>query len=626
MTPRSLATRVVLGQLVFSVGVAGAFALLAPTLLLLNAEQARSSRIALSFALGFALVLSTTQAWSLIWTRRRLLSQLSDKGKRRHQHIEIPKLNDDPWHITNAWLFSGIFSILVAMTGLRPAAIPPALALTLSLFSAILLAAASLPFLVLVRRSFVRLVEQVPSDIMADIIDAQVRSGRLRGRTSRRLLAAIATPVGFLVIGSVLIVGAHLRASDEMMNQQGTQALVESALSPLDTELLLSLPDLPGTAESLAALSREGIRVQFLETPLTFLSSNTRNGIVELLVPLGRSGARVLYPQTTGWPVNWMTIPAALTALMGAIWTGIALARLLSRDLRMANHGVRMLGTDAALEGTRVMRPARFQAVAELSQAIEMLADRFRQFAQAQARAVEAREAATRSRGRFFASVSHDLKSPLNAILGFAEITRADPDIGLAQQESLEMILRRGRELLILVETILDAARVEAGQLHLEFTDEQISDLVEQALTKASELTPESTIVTHLDLPSDLPPTSADRLRFSHALATFLAHARRTAERDSLRLLVECEQKPERPTLKKRKITLHIEIPSSKFSARDLESMLHPEQHPGQHRGLSLALRLAKSVIELHGGQVTVTGRTVAEPAFAITLFGRPGK
>lgn len=284
-----------------------------------------------------------------------------------------------------------------------------------------------------------------------------------------------------------------------------------------------------------------------------------------------------------------------------------------------------MLGTDAALEGTRVMRPARFKAVAELSRAIEKLSDRFRQFAQAQSRAVEAREAATRSRGRFFASVSHDLKSPLNAILGFAEITRADPEVNAQQRESLDMILRRGRELLILVETILDAARVEAGQLHLEFVDLKIGDLLELALSKASDLTPDSTIVTHLDLPDEVPDVSADRLRLPHALSTFIAHSRRTAERNSLRVLVERDDKPERPTLKKRKITIHIEIPSSRFSARDLEGMLHPETHPGQHRGLSLALRLAKSVVELHGGQVTVTGRTVLEPAFAITLFGNPG-
>lgn len=626
MTPKRLAIRVIVGQIIFSAGVATALRSLSPTLLLLDSEQTKAGTIALSLALVFATGISIVQSWSLIWARRKLLSRLTDKGKRRHQHIEIPKLNDDPWHITNTWLYSGIFSVLVAMTALRPQAIPPATALTVSIFSAIMLAAVSLPFLVFVRRAFVGLMQQVPPDIMADIIDAQVRSGRLRGRTSRRLLSAIVTPVAFLVIGSVLIVGAHLRHLDEDVHQSGARSLVTSALAPGPSENAIRPPDLPGAPLVFSALSRAKYSVQFLDQRVEETEHNTRNGIVELTFPLGQGSARVLFSKNSGWAMNWITVPVALIALLGAIWSGLALARLLSRDLKMANHGVRMLGTDAALEGTRVMRPARFRAVAELSTAIEMLSDRFRQFAQAQSRAVDARESATRSRGRFFASVSHDLKSPLNAILGFAEITRNDPAILPSQQESLDMILRRGRELLILVETILDAARVEAGQLHLEIANYSVGDLLELALNKAHDLTSESVTLTHYELPPDLPPVAIDRLRLSHALATFLAHARRTAERNSHRVLIECEKKPARPTLKKRKIMMHIEIPSSKFSARDLESMLHPEMHPGQHRGLSLALRLAKSVVELHGGQVTVTGRTVREPAFAVTLFGQPGK
>jgi hypothetical protein len=108
-------------------------------------------------------------------------------------------------------------------------------------------------------------------------------------------------------------------------------------------------------------------------------------------------------------------------------------------------------------------------------------------------------------------------------------------------------------------------------------------------------------------------------------MATFIAHARRTSERGTLGVLVQVEPRSERSGIKRRKVTLHIEIPSSKFSAQELEGMLHPEQHPGQHRGLSLALRLAKSVIELHSGTVTVTGRTVSEPAFAVHMRGRAG-
>src|SRR5678815_287025 len=104
--------------------------------------------------------------------------------------------------------------------------------------------------------------------------------------------------------------------------------------------------------------------------------------------------------------------------------------------------------------GRLSVRPPRFSVIGELESAIERLAERFRVFARAQERAILAREAATRMRGLFFASVSHDLKSPLNAILGFAELVRLEP-LTTGQAESLDVIARRGRELLALIETCL---------------------------------------------------------------------------------------------------------------------------------------------------------------------------
>jgi signal transduction histidine kinase len=329
---------------------------------------------------------------------------------------------------------------------------------------------------------------------------------------------------------------------------------------------------------------------------------------------------------TTQAPIVWQAVPIALLAVLLAVWVGVALGRSLSRDLRMANHGVRMLGTDAALEGTRVMRPARFQVVADLGRATELLASRFRTFAQAQVRAIEARGAATRARGRFFASVSHDLKSPLNAILGFAELCKRDLGTNAAQRESLELIASRGRELLALIETILDAARVEAGQLQLLMAEERLGDILEDAIDRARALTGGREVLVTLEVPDDAPSLVVDRLRLAQALSTFIAHAIRTAERSTVRVLVDASPRDARPSLRRRRVTIHVEVPSAQFSAQELEAMVSPERHPGQHRGVALALRLAKAIVELHGGRVSVTGRTVKEPAFAIELRGRPGQ
>jgi len=614
MISRELLLRVLWRQALMTLLAGAVVAGVPHFLLLMSGESGRDAGLVLMVAVLVGGSLSGLQVVGVVRSRRRLLQQLQRRDRPLDQ-IQLPKLNDDPWLIVNTWITGTTLAVLVSMTILRPASISPAATPTLGLFGTIIVAGLSLPLLVLVRAQFVRLTERVPPDVMADIIDAQVRSGRLRGRTSRRLISAILTPVAFLAIGSALIAGAHVRET----GAAGTQ---ETAI--LAARLAFEGNEHP-SALSLAALSRHGFRVgQIAERPAYHVSA--RQGLVTVVSPLPTGGFQLEYFQGTEWPIDLWTIVLLILVVASAGVVGLTLGRLLSRDLRMANRGVLTLGTDAALEGTRVMRPARFRVVIELGEAIELLANRFRLFAQAQERSIDARASATRARGRFFASVSHDLKSPLNAILGFAELCQREPDLNQHQRESLDLIVKRGRELLALIETILDAARVEAGQLRLELGEVYPLDLLEAAVNKGRELaSAEETLIT-MEVPPDAPRLVVDELRMSQALATLVGHALRTAERTNLRILVEAEGKPSAPSLKRRKVTIHIEVPSTSFSALELEAMLSPERHPGQHRGVALALRLARSIIELHGGTLKVVGRTVSEPAFAVELRARAGR
>lgn len=603
-------------QLLFSLGAAAVLYKVPPFLLLLSGDVGQKAALTLTMAVLLGGSLTVFQAWSVVMARRKLLSQLV-RGGRGLDQLQLPKLNDDPWLIVNGWVLMNCAAVILSMTGLRPPAIPPSAALTLGLFAVIVVAASSLPLLVLVRADFVRVMEQVRPDVMGEIIDAQIRTGQLRGRTSRRLLAAFVTPVAFLAIGSALIAGAHVRAGEERDRQVVAQAAVLAGLAGGE--------EAPGVAVAQAALARHGFRTRFVAGPVSQVDVQSTQGLVSVLVPLREEAAEVEFLATTSEPFHFPSLLVVLVAVFGAWSAGTVLGRLLSRDLAMANHGVRTLGTDAALEGTRVMQPARFRAVHDLADSIELLSSRFRLFAQAQERSIRARETATRARGRFFASVSHDLKSPLNAILGFAELCQDDPAITDAQRESLDLIVKRGRELLTLIETILDAARVEAGQLTLDMSEQRTDLLLESAISRARELAPDPGPLVLLEIRDDVPPLVVDEPRFCQALATLISHGLKTAEHDSLRILVESDPKDLRPSLRRRKVRIFIEVPSTRFSAQELAAMMSPERHPGQHRGVSLALRLSKAILELHGGTVKVTGRTVSEPAFALEFRARAG-
>jgi signal transduction histidine kinase len=265
------------------------------------------------------------------------------------------------------------------------------------------------------------------------------------------------------------------------------------------------------------------------------------------------------------------------------------------------------------------MRSARFRVVADLGGAIDRLAQRFRVFANAQERAIDARKAAVRMRGLFFASVSHDLKAPLNAILGFTELARKMENVTPGQTESLDLIERRGRELLVLIETILDAARVEAGQLTLVLDPTDVTTLLNEAAQKGRELASDRDAPVVIEINGPNRQLRVDRVRMPSALATFIAHALRTSEAPMVRLLASSEKEG-------RVVRIDVEILSRRFAVSRLEAMLDPNRDPevGEHRGLALGLRLARAVTELHNGKLEVLRRKNQGGVLSITLPAMP--
>ena len=94
-------------------------------------------------------------------------------------------------------------------------------------------------------------------------------------------------------------------------------------------------------------------------------------------------------------------------------------------------------------------------------------------------------EAANDAKSEFLASMSHDLRSPLNSLLGFATLIASGVEgpITNEQRESIQMITRSARDLLRLVTNILDSARIDAGRLTLARAWTPALDLLNQAVS-----------------------------------------------------------------------------------------------------------------------------------------------
>ena len=95
-------------------------------------------------------------------------------------------------------------------------------------------------------------------------------------------------------------------------------------------------------------------------------------------------------------------------------------------------------------------------------------------------RAKEEAERANRAKSDFLAGISHELRTPMNAILGFAQLLELD-ELGGEQGDNVRQILTAGRHLLELITELLDIARIEAGELALSLEPVGVAELIVEA-------------------------------------------------------------------------------------------------------------------------------------------------
>ncbi len=215
-----------------------------------------------------------------------------------------------------------------------------------------------------------------------------------------------------------------------------------------------------------------------------------------------------------------------------------------------------------------------------------------------QRRAITTRLEGARLRAFVLAGVSHDLRGPLNSLVGFTEILREGVDGPLteAQAESVEALARGGRALLRRVDDLLDAARLDAGRMTLDRVTVPLRELLEAArsvaLERLGDTLPDPDGV-RIDGALD-GTLVADRARMAQALGAVLAFAR-TAAPDRARAEVRRD-----PTGQP---VLTVSIPGTAALRAWLEDPL--EVPPAGVRapvGLGLAVSVARRILALHGG------------------------
>ncbi len=239
---------------------------------------------------------------------------------------------------------------------------------------------------------------------------------------------------------------------------------------------------------------------------------------------------------------------------------------------------------------------------------------------------------ATHLKDEFLANMSHELRTPLNAILGLAEGLQEQVfgQINQEQVKALQTIERSGSHLLELINDILDVAKIESGQIKLEFTPTQVAPLCQSSLTFIKQQALKKRINLEMKVPQDLPDLLVDELRIRQVLINLLNNAVKFTPTQGLITLevtqLECPIDPEvdhSPSQNFLRISISdtgIGIASENISKLFQPFMQIDSALNRQYSGTGLGLTLVKRIVELHGGQVGLVSEVSVGSCFMIDL------
>ncbi|MFM7427600.1 MAG: PAS domain-containing protein [Elainella sp.] len=242
-------------------------------------------------------------------------------------------------------------------------------------------------------------------------------------------------------------------------------------------------------------------------------------------------------------------------------------------------------------------------------------ADRARLLAEAETARAEA-EAANRSKDDFVSLVAHELRSPLNAILGWAKLLQTRQFDAATTHKALETIARNTQAQAQLVEDLLDVSRMVRGSLRLTLASTNLETVIEAAIETVQPLAEARELRLDIQL-QPLAPISGDAQRLQQVVLNLLTNAIKFTPKAG-RVQIRLDQQDNQARIQVSDTGKGI---SSDFLPRIFERFQQDQQNATARQGLGLGLAIVKYIVEQHGGSITAQSQGEGQGATFTVLL-----
>jgi CheY-like chemotaxis protein/signal transduction histidine kinase len=227
-------------------------------------------------------------------------------------------------------------------------------------------------------------------------------------------------------------------------------------------------------------------------------------------------------------------------------------------------------------------------------------------------------EEANRLKSQFLSNMSHELRTPLNSIMALSRVLMMQAGTKLSEEEVnyLAIVERNGKNLLTLINDILDLSKIEAGRMDISPRPFSLGQTVKSIVESIVPLAAEKRLEIRQDIPEDLPPVESDEIRVTQILQNLLSNAVKFTDAGYVSVSLQASE---------RTVLVRITDTGIGIAKDDLLRIFEEfRQLDGttarRYEGTGLGLTIARKAARLLGGEIRVESELGKGSTFTLTL------